>query len=172
MIGSMRATAVLAAGLAAVVSLAGCESGTPITPTSAGTAAGSDVEQTYALLTDIAIPQNARLDIERSLILGERDRWTGRIILKVSQAAPRLVAFYQNHMPGLGWQPVTAVQAETSVLTFTRSERAATVQITGSTLGGSTVSVIVAPRYPDTTAGSGAPVGGAPAGAVQVGPLR
>jgi hypothetical protein len=168
---TLRAHFVLAAGLTATLALASCESSTPIEPTTAGTPGSGDVEQTYALLTDIAIPQNARLDIERSLILGERDRWTGRIILKVSQAAPRLVAIYQNQMPGLGWQPVTAVQAETSVLTFTRGERAATVQITGSTLGGSTVSVIVAPRLPDTPAG-GAISGGAPTGAIQVAPLR
>lgn len=151
--------AVLIAGL---LTLAACSQGAPLQPTTS--AAQTGVEKNFSLLTDIPIPQNATLDVERSLILGDLDRWTGRIILNVGQAATKTFALYQSQMPNFGWEPVMSVQAEVSVLSFTRGERAATVQIEDRTLGGSTVAVTVAPRQSGGVPGaSTAPAGMAPA---------
>jgi hypothetical protein len=124
--------------------LAACTQGARLQPTSTEDQTG--VEKSFSLLTDIPIPQKATLDVERSLILGDLDRWTGRVILKVRQSAPQTFALYQGQMANFGWEPIMSVQAEVSVLSFTRDERAATVQIESRTLGGSTVSVTVAPR--------------------------
>ena len=60
-------------------------------------------------------------------------------------------------MPGFGWQEITRVRAEVSVLSYTRSGRAATIQIAGTTLGGSEVNFTVSPQ-------AQGPIGG---GAVQ-----
>lgn len=124
--------------------LAGCTQGTMLQPTTS--ASDDEVSKNFALLTDIPIPPGASLDVERSLILGDLDRWTGRVFLKVGQPPAKIFAIYQTEMANFGWQPILSVQAGTSVLAFTRSERAATVQIESQTLGGSTVSVTVAPR--------------------------
>lgn len=132
-----------------------CTQGAKLQPTA--TSEQSAVEKNFALLTDIPIPANATLDVERSLILGDLDRWTGRIILNVGQAAPQTFALYQSEMSNFGWDPIMSVQAEVSVLSFTRGERAATVQIEGRTLGGSTVSVTVAPRQSGSVPGASAP---------------
>ena len=136
---------VLWLSLSAALVLTACTQGAKLQPTS--TADQTQIEKSFALLTDIPIPPNATLDVERSLILGDLDRWTGRIILNVGQAAPQTFALYQNQMSNFGWEPIMSVQAEVSVLSFTRAERAATVQIEKRTLGGSTVSVTVAPRH-------------------------
>ncbi len=133
------------APLATVAVLAACTQGTALRPTTSNEAT-SGVEKSFSLLTDIPIPPDSSLDVEKSLILGDLDRWTGRIILNVGQSATRAFQLYQAEMPNFGWEPIMSVQAETSVLSFTRGERAATVQIEGRTLGGSTVSVTVAPR--------------------------
>lgn len=147
---------VIAAG--AALALAACTQGTKLQPTSTGDK--SEIEQNFSLLTDIPIPPDSTLDIERSLILGDLDRWTGRIILNVGQSTTAAFALYQTQMPNFGWEPVMSVQADVSVLSFTRGERAATVQIEGRTLGGSTVAVTVAPRQsgPLPGTGSSAPV--------------
>lgn len=110
-------------------------------------------------VTDMPIPQDATLDTERSLILSSRDQWTGRIVMKVGLTPGKTFAFYQQEMPSFRWQPVMSVQSETSVLAFTRGDRAATIQIQGRTIGGSLVIVTVAPRQ-----------AGAPA-AIQTAPL-
>jgi len=149
---------VFAGGLLALVA---CSQGAPLQPTTPADQTG--VEKSFSLLTDIPIPPNASLDVERSLILGDLDRWTGRIILNVGQPATRTFALYQTQMPNFGWEPVMSVQAEVSVLSFTRGERAATVQIEDRTLGGSTVAVTVAPRQSGTVPGTSGAPGTAPA---------
>jgi len=97
-------------------------------------------------VTDIPIPPDATLDNERSLILSSRDQWTGRIVMKVGLSPGKAFALYQQEMPSFRWTPVMSVQSETSVLTFIREDRAATVQVQGRTIGGSLVIVTVAPR--------------------------
>ena len=57
-------------------------------------------------------------------------------------------------------------QADISVLSFTRGDRAATVQIEKRTLGGSTTTITVAPRQ------SGPPPGTGASAPVQVTPAR
>ncbi|MEP4887565.1 MAG: hypothetical protein ABJ215_14425 [Alphaproteobacteria bacterium] len=150
---------------AALFALAACTQGTRLQPTSSGGDGTSGVEKNFSLLTDIPIPPDSSLNVERSLILGDLDRWTGRIVLNVGQGATPTFALYQTQMPNFGWSPIMSVQAEISVLSFTRGERAATVQIEGRTLGGSIATITVAPRQSGATpgAGSNAPVQVTPA---------
>jgi len=151
---------------AAAFALAACVQGTKLQPTSTGSADGkSGIEQNFSLLTDIPIPPDSTLDVDRSLILGDLDRWTGRIVLNVGQDATPTFALYQMQMPNFGWDPIMSVQAGISVLSFTRGERAATVQIESRTLGGNTTTITVAPRQsaapPDK--GTNAPIQVTPA---------
>jgi len=141
--------------LGVALALTGCSQGATLQPTSSGAASG--IEKSFSLLTDIPIPPNSTLDVERSLILGDLDRWTGRIILNVGQGTPQTFTLYQTEMTNFGWEPIMSVQAEVSVLSFTRGERAATVQIENRTLGGSAVSVTVAPRQSGPVPGAATP---------------
>jgi hypothetical protein len=155
-----------ALAVAAAFLLAACAQGTKLqmNQPSAGKV-DSVVEQNLALLTDIPIPPDSSLDTDRSLILGDLDRWTGRIVLNVGLDAIQTFSLYQSQMPNFGWESIMSVQADISVLSFSRGERAATVQIESRTLGGSTTTITVAPRQ----SGVGAPDGNAP---VQVTPAR
>ena len=140
--------------IAFMVVLTACNQSEALQPT---TSADSGTAQSFALLTDIPIPPGADLDIEKSLVLGDLDRWTGRVILDVDQSSTKAFALYQAEMPNFGWQPVMSVQAGVSVLTFIRGERAATIQIENRTLRGSTVSITVAPRQTAPPPGTGSP---------------
>lgn len=152
--------------VAAAFLLAACTQGAKLQPTQLSSDKGDPVvEQNFSLLTDIPIPPDSSLDTDRSLILGDLDRWTGRIVLNVGLDATPTFALYQTQMPNFGWEPIMSVQADISVLSFTRGERAATVQIESRTLGGSTTTITVAPRQ----SGGGALGGNAP---VQVTPAR
>jgi hypothetical protein len=142
---------VLSAVLAA---LAGCSGGTSLTPTTNS----AEVSANFQALSDIPIPTGTTLDAERSLILGNMDRWTGRVVMRLGIPMNQAVGMFQQQMPAFGWQPVMAMQAETTVLTYLRGERAATVMISspsiGGILGGSVASVTVAPRQADGTGAS------------------
>ncbi|MGE5503730.1 MAG: hypothetical protein ACM31L_04840 [Actinomycetota bacterium] len=130
--------------------LIGCSRGTNVPSTSAAGEALPNLQ----LVTDIPIPPNSTMDNDRSLILSDRDRWTGRVVLKQSQSPSEITAFYQQQMPNFGWQAVMSVASEISVMTYTRGDRAATVQVERGTVYGSTVLVTVAPRQSDSGAGA------------------
>lgn len=140
--------------LAFMMVLTACSQSEALQPTTS--ASDGKTARSFALLADIPIPPGAELDIEKSLVLGDLDRWTGRVILNVDESSTRAFALYQAEMPNFGWQPIMSVQAGVSILTFTRGERAATIQIENRTLRGSTVSITVAPRQttPVPAAGS------------------
>ena len=136
-----------------MVLLTACNQSEALQPTTS--ASDGESSQSFALLTDIPIPPGADLNVEKSLVLGDLDRWTGRVILDVDQSSTKAFALYQIEMPNFGWQPVMSVQADVSVLTFTRGERAATIQIENNTLRGSSVSITVAPRQSTPPPGAG-----------------
>lgn len=141
----------------ALLALTACGFTTPITASSRADPLGGAGEPSFAQFTDIPVPAGATMDLERSLVLGDRESWIGRIVLSVSDNAGRVYDFYFDEMPKFEWSPVTMVRAGTSVLTYTRGERVATIQIAPRTIGGATVSVTVSPR------GRPSPPGGGPA---------
>ncbi|MFA6022210.1 MAG: hypothetical protein WC722_18290, partial [Rhodospirillales bacterium] len=97
----MKAVHRLVVPALAVLLLAGCGSSTSLPQTQAG---DPQQQPDFALLADIPIPAGATMDNERSLILGDKDRWTGRVVMKLWKSAPEATAFYQQQMPAFGWE--------------------------------------------------------------------
>lgn len=100
----------------------------------------------FAQFSDIAVPTGATMDVERSLVLGARDAWIGRLSMNTGQSPTVSYDFFLREMPKYRWQEITTVRSETSVLTFSRDSRIATIQIKKKTLGGSKIDVTVSPR--------------------------
>lgn len=140
-----RMKSALAALLAATSFLGGCATDQP-----AIGAAGADPQtaQPSNLLpvTDIPIPAGAKLDAENSFIMGADDRWLGRIVIKTENSPVQAYNHFSSGMAAYGWVPVTAVQARTSSLTFSRDARVATILIEPATLGGTKIFITVSPR--------------------------
>ncbi|HEY4136636.1 MAG TPA: hypothetical protein VGO34_15640 [Alphaproteobacteria bacterium] len=141
----------LAAALASA--LAGCGFSTPLTPSSKAPDAGTPDQAQAPQFTDIPIPAGARMDLDRSLVLGPRDSWTGRLVFTSSAAPNDMFEFYARELPRFNWTGITAVRAGTSVLSYSRDERIATVQISRTTLGGSEVLLTISPRSSGATSG-------------------
>lgn len=146
-----------------VLALAGCGTSTSLPQTQAGDPAQ---RFDFALLSDIPIPSGATMDNEKSLILGDKNRWTGRVVMKLWKSASESNQFYQAQMPAFGWEPIMAATSGVSVMAYVHGDRAATVQIESSTMWGSTVSIIVGQRLATQPGGYSAPASsgyGAPA---------
>ena len=94
---------------------------------------------------DVPVPQNARLDLERSLILGSRDGWIGRLVYGAPFSMTQMFVFFEQEMLRFGWQPLTAVRAAISTLSFQRGNRIATIVLERRITGGATVSMTMAP---------------------------
>jgi hypothetical protein len=126
----------------AIAFVAGCSGRGTLPPAQSDTQVAN-----VQLVTDIPIPPSATLDSEHSLILSDHDHWSGRLVMRFWQSTNELVTFYQTQMPAFGWELVMSATSESTVLSYMRGDRAATVQIEKSMFGlNSMVSVTVAPR--------------------------
>lgn len=146
--------------LAGLMVLGGCTALNSGGGKSAGTsqpATTSTHTANYQPVSDVPIPPSTKINTERSAIFGGGDRWYGRMVLSLDRASTMAYAYYLDQMPPFGWELVSAVQGKVSVLTFTRGDRAASVEITPSALRGSEAVVTVSPR---PAAGAGAAAGG------------
>ena len=142
---------------------------------------GSDTPVGPQQITGVALPEGYSLEPSRTVVLGEGDRWTGRVHYTINSSAGDMFDFYRRQMPRFGWTEVQVVRAETSTLTFTSAGtgRAATVQIMPRTLWGSRVDMVVSPTggqtMPPSAPRSDAqppPPPAVPRGAVSAQPLR
>ncbi|MSP89520.1 MAG: hypothetical protein EXQ92_12035 [Alphaproteobacteria bacterium] len=126
--------------------LAGCAGPPPVSATQP-TAEGDTGQSTpgFAQLTDIPMPARASIDLGRTLILGSEDGWIGRVALSTRASLNDLYDFYEREMTRFGWRKLTSVRSATSVLTYSRDKRIATIAIAGATLGGSTADITVSP---------------------------
>lgn len=150
------AVCILAAGI-----LAGCTQTADLQASRASPSGGDGTPTSLAQFTDIPIPDGASMNLERSLIFGSDDGWIGRLVFTTSLGVQEAFAFYGREMPGFGWQEITRVRAEVSIMSYTRGARAATIQIGRPTLGGAEVILTVSPaaRQMGGAQGGGAPVG-------------
>jgi len=153
----------LGLSLTLVGGVAACSSGPVLTPTASS--APGDIAANFQALSDIPIPNGAKFDPEQSLVLGNLDRWTGRVVMNLSLTPTAAAGLFQQQMPGLGWQAIMAMQSDNTVLTYVRGERAATVMISpgggvNGLLGRSKVTITVAPRPGEIAPQSTAPAGG------------
>jgi hypothetical protein len=138
-------TYIVAAGF-----LAGCAQTADLQASATGKDKGAP--PSLAQFTDIPIPAGATMNMERSLILGPHDTWIGRLVYTTSLGPQQVFAFFGREMPGFGWREITQVRARISILTFVRGDRAATIQIDSTTLGGAAVDFTVSPARAESPA--------------------
>ena len=99
------------------------------------------------ILGQTQLPAGARIDHEKSLIMGAGDQWVGRVRLDVGRDVGAAYKFFLETYPQQGWTLVTAVRGPSSLLVFTKQERNATVEFQeGSLFGGGSVTMTVSPR--------------------------
>jgi hypothetical protein len=137
-----------AAAVAVAIAIAGCAGVQGPDDGAAASAADKEKGQHagFAQFSDIAVPPGAKMNVERTLVLGARDAWIGRLAVTTGMAATAAYDFVIREMPKFGWSEITSVRSGISVITYARGERVATVQIVARTLGGSQIDVTVSPR--------------------------
>ena len=126
----------------ATVFLAACSS----TPLTTSEVAGDKPPASFEGGPATPIPTGAVLKPASSLILGQGDQWVGRMVLDVGRDANIAYKFFYETYPARGWNLITAVRGEVSLLVFTNAERSLTVEVRqGHLLGGGTVVITATP---------------------------
>ena len=156
----------------AVFLIAGC-GGTTLNPSAKGDP-NEKSQPSFSDFSDMPIPASARMDVDHSLILGPKENWLGRLVFRSSSSASESFDFYANGMQRFGWQSVAVVRGAISAMTYTRSDRVASIQILGTTFGGSEVTITVSPQGGNSSSGGSFGGGASPAprgGGIQSAPL-
>jgi hypothetical protein len=117
------------------------------TTSSAGRASGAPQDNNQPieqrLAGDFPIPTGVKVDLGESLVLGSGASWTGRIVFGTDSTPNDTFVFYREQPKSAGWVLVASLFSKASVLTFTKGNRSATIQITSSTFGSTQVSITV-----------------------------
>lgn len=97
------------------------------------------------LAGDVPLPQGAVIKQQDTLVMGSGSTWMGRLSLSVSGEPQSVFAWFRDSMPGAGWTLTSSSFSKLSLLTFTKAERMATVQMQSGNFGGNEVLITVAP---------------------------
>ncbi len=92
----------------------------------------------FAQFREIPIPENATMNLERTLLFGN-DPLVGRLAFKVPYNQANMFDFYMQEMPKFGWRELTSIRATNSYLTYAKDNRIATIQLTSTSLNGTEV---------------------------------
>ena len=134
-----------------LIFLGGCGSGMGVKPMSMNKGDSSkSVQASFTQFQDVPIPIGAEMDLDRTVILGARERWIGRLTLETNHNSVKLFNFFKKSTPEFGWQEITSIRSATSVLTYSQTTRVLTIQIIAKTLQGSEVVMTVSPRDQNT----------------------
>ncbi len=127
-----------------------------------GDGAGRPVARpAFSRYSDIPMSGDAEIDVDKTLVFGGGEDWIGQLVLNSSFGAFDMFDFFKQKMPEFGWREITSVRSATSVLTYSRQSRIATIQIRGKSLGGSVSTITVSPRRQGVTP-AGVPPGPEP----------
>jgi hypothetical protein len=112
----------------------------------------------FARFPDLPMPVKVELNMARTLVFGTNDSWIGRLVISASHSSNDMFDFYKQEMSGFDWQEITSVRSDTSVMTYIRDERVATIQISRAPLSGANVTITVSPKgaeeFPDPPTGA------------------
>jgi hypothetical protein len=124
-----------------------CAETAPVTGGSAGPAATAP--DMRPIIAGTALPAGYKVDLDRTIIFGTDESWTGRLSYTTSTSADAVFDFLHAEMPNFGWAEVTAMRSDPSVMTFTSAATNRTAIMTiarAPTLGSTRVEMVVSPN--------------------------
>jgi len=115
--------------------------------TSSPTGSDSTATETKAkqLSGDVPLPPGAVIKQQDTLVMSTASTWLGRISLSVSGEPQAVFTYFKDGMPASGWTLTSSSFSKTSLLTFTKGERVANIQMQGTGFGSNDVLITVAP---------------------------
>ena len=104
------------------------------------------VQPAFAQFQDIPIPEGAKMNMDRTLILGENNAWIGRLVIDSQSSKAELFDFFKYRTNQFGWQEITSVRAAISVLSYSKENRIMTITFQSQALIGTRVNITMSPK--------------------------
>lgn len=106
------------------------------------------------LAGDVPLPAGSVIKQQDSLVMGSGNTWMGRLNVTVSGEPQTVFAWFRDSLPGAGWTLTSSSFSKLSLLTFTKAERMATVQMQAGSFGANEVLITVTPAVRPAAAGT------------------
>ena len=130
-------------GTVAFIYLTGCSSGGNLNMSSN---MENIEDNTLLRIKDIPFVKKSKINIEKSLILGEGKSWSGQIILNVPNPKASVFNFYVKNISEFGWKEQTTIRGETSILNYVGdNNRVVIISIKEARFNSSEVLISVSP---------------------------
>jgi hypothetical protein len=127
-----------------MLALAGCANA-PLMGSDSGPATNSF--SGLELLGQTELPAGSKIIAGQSLIIGAGDNWVGKVVLDAGQDAASSYAFFLQALPGKGWNLLSAIRGQRSILVFNKADRTVTIDIAeGMALSNAKIELTMAPR--------------------------
>jgi len=88
----------------------------------------------YALY-DFPLPNDSKIQMENTVILGSGSAWTGRILLLTKSKPAELLKYFTENAKSSEWNLTSSSISEQIFLVFNKEDRIATVKISKPTKG-------------------------------------
>ena len=101
---------------------------------------------TLTRIADIPFPQGTKLDLNKSLILGEGKTWSGQLFISIPEKKAGVYNYFVNNLEKFDWKEQTTIRGETSILNFLgNNNRVAIITIREGSFNSSDVLISVTP---------------------------
>ena len=129
-------------GILVVLAVSGCSKGNLNINSSL-----EDVEEnTLTRISDIPFFKESKIDIEKSLIMGEGRSWSGQLKIYVPVTKNEAFNFYVKNLVDFGWKEQTTIRGETSILNYVgENNRVAIITVNEARFNNSEVLISVSP---------------------------
>ena len=104
------------------------------------------VQPAFAQFQDIPIPEGAKMNMDRTIILGENNAWIGRLVIDSQSSKSQLFDFFKYRTNQFGWREITSVRASISVLSYSKENRIMTITFQSQALIGTRINITMSPK--------------------------
>ena len=103
-------------------------------------------DNTLLRIKDIPFIKKSKINIEKSLILGEGKSWSGQLSLDVPNPKSSVFNFYTRNIGEYGWKEQTTIRGQTSILNYVGdNNRVVIISIKETRFNNSEVLISVSP---------------------------
>lgn len=84
----------------------------------------------FSNIQDIHLPQSANIDINKSMVMGGGNSWTGHLAYDTKESQAEVVDFINTQMQGDDWTKLSELRGKETVISFMKDKRIATIRVT------------------------------------------
>lgn len=105
----------------------------------------SEMPYSFSNFSDVPIPEESSMVIEKTRVFGEQDEWVGTLYLNSPFTLSNIYNFYSSQMEEFEWKKLSVIRGGETILTYIRDGRIATIFVEETALSGTNISFTVSP---------------------------